>query len=84
MCADLTSFAVACGISGVVIVGIELNAGDVFLEEGNRDRAGELLAPAPDKIQAFAEDRGEGIYILVPCPIEVAEEKQVVVFEIFF
>ena len=71
------------GISGVVIVGIELNAGDVFLEESNGDRAGKLLAPAPDKIQALAQDRGEGIDVLVPCPVEVAEEKQVVVLEIF-
>src|ERR1019366_3945363 len=71
------------GISGVVVVGIELDPGDVLLEGGHGNRTGKLLAPAPDKIQAFAQDRGEGINVLVPCAIEVAEEQQVVVFEVF-
>ena len=70
------------GIRGVVVVGIKLNPGDVLLERVTGTDP-ETFAPAPDQIQAFAQDRGEGIDILVPCAIEVAEEQQVVVFEVF-
>src|ERR1700676_1445456 len=70
-------------IRSVVVVSIELHPRDVLLERGYRHRARKLLAPAPHKIQAFAQNRGKGVNVLVPRAIEVAEEKQVVILVIF-
>src|SRR5579859_7761181 len=70
-------------IRSVVIVCIELNSGDVLFKEGHGDGAGKLLAPAPYEIQAFAKDGREGIDVLVPSAIEVAEEQQIVILEVF-
>src|ERR1035437_6475483 len=38
-------------VRGVVVIRIELDACDVFLEERDRDGAGELLTPSPDQIK---------------------------------
>ncbi len=70
-------------VSRVVIVGVELDAGDVLLKPSDRDRAGELFAPSPNQIEPAAEHGGEGVDVLVPRAVEVAEEEQVVVLEVF-
>src|ERR1017187_531145 len=67
-------------ISGVVVIRIELDTRDVFLEGSDRDRAGELLTPSPDQVKPAAEYGREGVNVLVPRAIEVAEEEQIVVF----
>ncbi len=72
------------GIGGVVVVGVELDARDVFLEERDGDGAGKLLAPSPDEIEAVAEYGGEGVDVLVPGAVEVAEEEKIVVLELLF
>src|ERR1017187_4353245 len=66
-------------VSGVVVIRIELDACDVFLEERDRDGAGELLTPSPDQVKPAAEYGREGVNVLVPRAIEVAEEEQIVV-----
>jgi hypothetical protein len=40
------------------------------------DRAGILLAPAPDLVQAIAEDGGEGVDVLVPGAVEVEKKSR--------
>ena len=57
--------------------------GDVFLEGRDGNGAGELLAPAPDQVQALAEHGGECIDVLVPGAVEVGEEEQVIVLKAF-
>src|SRR5580693_5619806 len=42
-------------VSGEVVVGVELDARNVFLEQRYRDGAGKLLAPAPHQVQPLAE-----------------------------
>src|ERR1700733_14935349 len=71
-------------IGGKEVVGIVLNAGDVALERGDRDRARKFFTPAPDLVQPGAEHRREGIDVLVPRAVEVAEEEKVIVMERFF
>ena len=70
-------------VGGVVVVGVELDLGDVFLEQRDGDGAGKLLAPAPDEVEALAEDGGKGVDVLVPGAVEVAEEEQVIVVQVF-
>ena len=70
-------------VRGVVVIRIELDTRDVFLEGSDRDRAGELLTPSPDQIKPAAEHGGEGVNVLVPRAVEVAEEEQIVVLQLF-
>src|SRR5664279_5710097 len=70
-------------IRRIVVVRVELNSSDVLLEECDRNRARKFLAPAPHKIEPLTQNRGEGINILVPRAIEIAEKQQVVVLELF-
>jgi hypothetical protein len=70
-------------IRRVVVVRVELNSGDVLLEKRDRNRAWKFLAPAPDKIEPLTQNRREGINILIPRAIEVAEKQQVIVLQIF-
>src|ERR1700722_5946731 len=68
-------------ICGVVIIRIELDARDVFLEQGDRNRAGELLTPSPDQIEPLTQHGREGINVLVPGAVEIAEEEQIIVLQ---
>src|SRR5579864_5794327 len=70
-------------IGSVVVVGIELAPGNVLLERCDRRGAGKLLTPAPNHIQSPAQYRRKRVNILVPGAVEVAEEQQIVITQVF-
>jgi hypothetical protein len=70
-------------IRSVVVVRLNLSAHDEILEGRDGHRTGKFLAPSPDQIHPAQQYRGKGIDILVPCAIEIAKEKQIIVLKIF-